>query len=207
MPTMQFGSGSGFQGRFCKKQLRYWMERLKGAPPQLELPTDRRGRPWKDSKGATLSFNLPASLSSRLKELGRREGATLFMAILQLISCSYSRWSWTARLVVDHRLQAQKQEVESLSVFLSHTWCRTDLTNIHSAADKLPGLPLNSVAPSRRPSSFNGSDKEAGKLKLSVAPLNLSTAGRGRSVGNSSCGGAPLSRSIQVTQLLLQNLP
>ncbi|MEV7231308.1 condensation domain-containing protein [Polymorphospora sp. NPDC051019] len=63
-------------------QVRYWHERLAGAPAQLELPTDhpRPARPT--YRSARVARTLPADLGVRLRELSRGEGVPLFPALL-----------------------------------------------------------------------------------------------------------------------------
>jgi amino acid adenylation domain-containing protein/non-ribosomal peptide synthase protein (TIGR01720 family) len=74
-------------------QLAWWRARLQGAPPLLELPTDHP-RPAAAAGGAGVrEFVLPAELSERLRELGRREGATLFMTLLAALQALLGRIS------------------------------------------------------------------------------------------------------------------
>ena len=71
-------------GEVLERQLAYWRERLAGAPPVLELPTDRPRPAVQSFRGAarvTLARSA-SSLAARLGPLGRREGATLFMVLL-----------------------------------------------------------------------------------------------------------------------------
>jgi amino acid adenylation domain-containing protein len=63
-------------------QLGYWKKQLDGAPTVLGVPTDYPRPPLQDFTGATESFALPAKLSEALRELSRREGATLYMTLL-----------------------------------------------------------------------------------------------------------------------------
>ena len=74
---------AGSPGEALEPQLAYWRERLAGAPPPLELPTDRP-RPAvqaarRRAPAATWRPELAAALARRSP---RREGATLFMALL-----------------------------------------------------------------------------------------------------------------------------
>ena len=56
---------------------------------------------------------------------------------------------------------------------------------------------MNSVAPSAWPSAFAASDRRGGRVRLTVAPRNVWTVGRGRSVGTSSIGGLSWSCRLQ----------
>jgi amino acid adenylation domain-containing protein len=73
------------------RQLKYWTHQLAGAPPLLELPTDRP-RPARQSfRGAIVRKVLPAELLERLRALGEREGTTLYMTLLAAFSVLLSR--------------------------------------------------------------------------------------------------------------------
>ncbi len=69
-------------GAVLEAELAYWKGQLRGMPPALELPTDRPRPPAQSFRGAALAFSLPADLSAKLEELARREGVTLYMALL-----------------------------------------------------------------------------------------------------------------------------
>lgn len=70
------------QGEVLKKQLDYWRQQFDDLPSALELPTDFP-RPAKQSfRGGREFISFDEKLSRELKELGQREGATLFMTLL-----------------------------------------------------------------------------------------------------------------------------
>lgn len=63
-------------------QLDYWRAQLAGAPDAIELPVDRP-RPARQSYwSGHVRVELAAQVGARLRELGRHEGATLFMTLL-----------------------------------------------------------------------------------------------------------------------------
>jgi amino acid adenylation domain-containing protein len=70
------------QGEVLERQLSYWREQLKGAPPVLELPIDRARSSAHIPIGASHEFVLSSELVSSMKELGRQEDVTLFMVLL-----------------------------------------------------------------------------------------------------------------------------
>jgi hypothetical protein len=70
------------QGEALDSQLAYWMHQLRDLPPILDLPTDRPRLPTSSSQGARRFIKLSKELTVALKELSRREGATLFMTLL-----------------------------------------------------------------------------------------------------------------------------
>jgi hypothetical protein len=69
-------------GEVLEGQLEYWRRQLAGAPPVLELPTDRPRPRVQSYRGASSQFRLSEELTAGLKELSRRSGVTLFMTLL-----------------------------------------------------------------------------------------------------------------------------
>ncbi|ADO68947.1 non-ribosomal peptide synthetase [Stigmatella aurantiaca] len=75
-------------------------QRLAGAPASLELPSDRP-RPGAPSfKGGVVRFPVDRALTARLKEMSRREGATLYMTLLTAYSAYLSRLSGMQDLII-----------------------------------------------------------------------------------------------------------
>ncbi len=75
-----------------EQQLAYWKPVLAELPVQ-DLPADRARPAQADSRGAWLSFEIDATLTRQLRELGRREGATLFMTLLAAFTVLLHRYS------------------------------------------------------------------------------------------------------------------
>lgn len=66
----------------ARDRLSWWVDRLTGSPVTLSLPLDRARPPVVSFNGATLTFRLPARLSTDLQTLCHRAGVTGFMATL-----------------------------------------------------------------------------------------------------------------------------
>jgi natural product biosynthesis luciferase-like monooxygenase protein/amino acid adenylation domain-containing protein/FkbM family methyltransferase len=80
------------QGALLEQQLGYWRTQLAHVAP-LELPLDHPRPLVQTFRGATYSFSLPDDLAGRLKDLGRRHHATLFMTMLAAFKALLARWS------------------------------------------------------------------------------------------------------------------
>lgn len=88
------------QGEVLEDQLRYWRDRLLGAPLNLPLPTDRPRPPVASFKGARLTFDLPTQLQGALERLAQQQGATLFMALLSAFQILLSRYTGQQDIVI-----------------------------------------------------------------------------------------------------------
>ena len=87
-------------GDTLAKQLAFWRDQLAGAPPVLALPTDRP-RPEKPTfAGALLRHTLPPELCAPLNALCRKEGVTLFMALLAIFQTLLARVANQQQVVV-----------------------------------------------------------------------------------------------------------
>src|SRR5262249_9544696 len=73
---------SWLEGEVLESELAFWRRYLEGAPPMLELPTDRPRPSTRSFRGAAVPFELSAELTRALVAFGRRENATLFMTLL-----------------------------------------------------------------------------------------------------------------------------
>ena len=69
-------------GAVLEGELAWWRERLAGARRTLSLPGDRPPAPVPAAAGAIHAFVLPLPVRDRLAASARRQGVTLFMALL-----------------------------------------------------------------------------------------------------------------------------
>jgi len=118
------------RGEVLQRQLDWWRERLGGAPPVLELPTDRARPAVASSRGGSLVFRVPAEITDGLRSLARREGATLYMVTHAALDLLLSRWSGQEDLVVGSPIAGRTQVgTEGLIGFFVNTLAlRIDLS-------------------------------------------------------------------------------
>ncbi len=76
-----------------ESQIQYWKAKLAGAPPYLDLPSSRPYPERRTAGGATVPVLLSAQLRNALAEVGRQEGATMFMVLLAIFAVLLHRQS------------------------------------------------------------------------------------------------------------------
>ena len=121
------------------EQLAYWERQLAGAPALLELPTDRPRPPQQTFRGAVVRGVLPLELLERVKALGERQGATLFMTLLTGFAVLLSRYSGQEDVVVASPVANRgRTELEGLiGLFVNTLALRVDLEGEPSFSELL----------------------------------------------------------------------
>jgi amino acid adenylation domain-containing protein len=112
-------------------QLRWWRETLAGLPPRLDLPADRprpAGLGTQGTRGAAVPVELSSSQS--LSALARREGASLFMAVLAAFEALLGRYAGREDVAVGVPLAGRnREEIEELiGFFVNPVVMRLDLS-------------------------------------------------------------------------------
>jgi amino acid adenylation domain-containing protein/non-ribosomal peptide synthase protein (TIGR01720 family) len=118
------------QGETLARQLAYWRRQLAGAPAVLSLPADRPRPAAHSFAGATREVALTPELSASLAALSRRQGVTLFMALLAGFKALLLRYTGEADLVLASPIAGRtRTETEELIGFFVNTLVlRTDLS-------------------------------------------------------------------------------
>src|SRR5215212_1454241 len=110
------------QGEKLEEQLSYWKAQLAGAPPLLELPTDRPRPKFKTFPGADVCLSFSKSLSEDITRLSRDEGVTLFMTLFAAFSSFLYRYSGQHDILVGTPIaNRNRAETESLIGFFINT--------------------------------------------------------------------------------------
>ena len=109
------------QGEVLNKLVAYWQKQLAGAPPLLDLPTDKPRPAVQSFRGAYERQTIPADLVDQLKRLSRSQGASLFMTCLAAFQLLLSRYSGQEDLVVGTDVANRTRvETESLIGFFTN---------------------------------------------------------------------------------------
>ena len=194
------------QGEELEARLAWWEERLAGLAP-LELATDRpRPAAW-SGRGATAAARLGATDGlAPLAILARREGATLFMALLAAFAALLGRYSGQEDVAVGSPVSGRdRRELEGLAgLFVNTLVLRADLAGepglrellrrvrgVAVAAQEHADLPFELLVDRLRPQRsldrnplFNvtftlhrpPAVRRAGSLTIAVEPLPTATA-------------------------------
>jgi amino acid adenylation domain-containing protein/non-ribosomal peptide synthase protein (TIGR01720 family) len=140
-PSLQYADFAAWQrgwlqGETLDAQLRYWRERLAGAPTRLALPVDRPWPALQSSHGARTSVALGAETTAALRELAREHGSTLFMVLVSGLAVLLARLTGEDDLLLGTPASGRvRPELDKLIGFFINTLVlRADLTGD-------PGIP------------------------------------------------------------------
>jgi amino acid adenylation domain-containing protein len=119
-----------FQGTELNNRLAYWKQRLIGAPPSLNLPSDHPRTPLENRRGGRQSVLLSNSLTENLESLSRKAGVTLFMTFLAAFQTLLHRLTNETDIIVGTPVAGRdRSETEGLiGLFLNSLPLRTDLS-------------------------------------------------------------------------------
>ncbi|HEV7767641.1 MAG TPA: amino acid adenylation domain-containing protein, partial [Thermoanaerobaculia bacterium] len=110
------------QGEVLAELREWWLAHLAGAPPVINLPTDRPRPAVQTFQGETQTKSLTPSLARTLTELGQRAGATLFMTLLAAWYVLLHRFSGEEEIVVGTPIAGRTHsELEPLIGFFVNT--------------------------------------------------------------------------------------
>ncbi|MBZ5508005.1 MAG: amino acid adenylation domain-containing protein [Acidobacteriia bacterium] len=103
------------------RQLAYWERQLADLVP-LALPTDHPRNEHNSARGATVTFVIPGTLTSRLKLLGLKEEATLFMVFLAAFKVLLGRYCSQNQIAVGTPVaNRERREIQGLIGFFANT--------------------------------------------------------------------------------------
>ncbi|WP_344979212.1 amino acid adenylation domain-containing protein [Streptosporangium fragile] len=109
-------------GGVREAQLAYWKERLREAPPSLDLPTDRPRPPVPRHVGEAFPLVLPPDLTRRLDEVSRAHGVTRFMTLLAAFQLVLGRHAGVRDVSVGTPVSGRtRPELEDLIGFFVNT--------------------------------------------------------------------------------------
>ena len=116
------------QDQTLEAQLGYWKEKLQELP-QLQLPKDHPRPPVQTFNGAGIPINIPAALTSKVKQLSQKQGVTLFITLLAVFKILLYRYSGQEQIAVGSPIaNRNRSEIEGLiGFFVNSLVMYTDL--------------------------------------------------------------------------------
>lgn len=105
-------------GAELERQVAYWKDKLNNAPEALEVPCDTPRPAQQTGEGDTAWMSIPTADTERLRDVGLREGATLFMTILTAWSTLLHRFTGQDDLLIGTPVRGRSvPELEKLMGF------------------------------------------------------------------------------------------
>jgi len=125
-----------------KRQVAYWKEQLAGAPPALELPTDRPRPAVQRHRGASEITLLPPELHEAVHAMAAAHGATMAMAMMAAIGLVLGRLAGQDDVVLGTPIAGRSRpETEPMiGLFLNTLAIRTRLPRGETFAGLLRGV-------------------------------------------------------------------
>ncbi|MCL4695426.1 MAG: AMP-binding protein, partial [Candidatus Hydrogenedentes bacterium] len=110
------------QGENLQRQLDYWTDHLRGAPPVLELPTDRPRPAIQTFTGGKETLRLDSACGEALEAMSRREDVTLFMTLFAAFDALLNRYTSQDDIVIGTPIaNRNRPEVENLIGYFANT--------------------------------------------------------------------------------------
>ena len=131
--------------------MQYWRKQLIGPLPSLQLPWSDPPPAIQTFVGAMHSVWLPLALSESLHELCRREGVTLFMALLGAFKALLYRYSGQEDILIGSNTAGRRYPgtEKLLGYFLNTVPLRTDLSGdptFRELLDRVRGVTLDALS-------------------------------------------------------------
>jgi amino acid adenylation domain-containing protein/non-ribosomal peptide synthase protein (TIGR01720 family) len=109
-------------GETLDAMVAFWRDQLAGLPPLLEVPTDRPRPAVMTHHGGHIPFAIDADLTRELRALSKREGCTLFMALMAGYATLLGRYSGQTDFAIGTTIANRtRAETEPLIGFFVNT--------------------------------------------------------------------------------------
>ena len=113
-----------------EKHLTYWLQQLDGAPPLLQLPTDRPRQSIKTNYGEAANLTIGADLTRQLKQVSQQHGVTLFTLLLTAFQVLLYRYTNQSDLCVGTTIANRDRRLLEplIGLLVNPVVIRTDLS-------------------------------------------------------------------------------
>jgi amino acid adenylation domain-containing protein len=116
----------------CQRE--YWRQQLAGLNPCISLRSDYPRCPVKSYRGALVEFAVPAGILAQLKNLGRKQGASMYMTLLAGFAVLVGHYSEDEELLIGSPFTNRpKAELEPIvGYFVNHLALRLGVRSSQS---------------------------------------------------------------------------
>jgi len=116
--------------KLAESQLPFWLERLSGELPVLEIPSDRRRPLTTSSEGKRIFVSIDGEFADRLRKLGREMGATLFNVLLAAFKTLLFRYTGVEDVLIGSNVANRPRQEFSTQIgfFVNNVLLRTDVS-------------------------------------------------------------------------------
>ncbi len=121
------------------QQIPYWLERLGGDLPILELPQDKPRPPAQTFNGKWIVADIDSEFAERLRKLSRETGTTLFVVLLSAFKALLLRYTGLDDILVGSNtaIRPQQEFASQIGFFVNNVVLRTDLSRDPTFAELL----------------------------------------------------------------------
>ena len=106
------------------RRMAHWRKLLAAPPSAIDLPTDRPRPVVQPFRGAVRTFEVSSELVARLRSLGQREGATLYMVMLSALKVLLHRLTGQTDLAIGTASSGRdRSELQACLASSSTRWC------------------------------------------------------------------------------------
>ncbi|MFJ9371534.1 amino acid adenylation domain-containing protein, partial [Nocardia sp. NPDC101769] len=121
------------------QQVSYWSDELAGLPDQIDLPSDRPRPAVASNAGGVHEFSIAAELLTKLNNLAREHGASLFMAVHAAFAALLARLSNGDDIAIGTAVAGRGEQVldDAIGMFVNTLVLRTAVDASTSFADLL----------------------------------------------------------------------
>jgi surfactin family lipopeptide synthetase A len=139
-------------GDAMESQFVYWQKQLAGKLPVLQWPNQGKRPSQQTYRGAMHAFQFPRELAHSLKDLGRRDGATLFMVLLAGLVELLHRDTGQEDIIVGTLAPSGRKQTEFqrlMGYFLNPVALRANLSgnpSFHSLIHQMRDITLGAIS-------------------------------------------------------------
>ncbi len=154
------------EGGLQDAQLAFWRRELEGAPASLDLPTDRARPPVQSFQGAHIHRKFSPDLLQAIRDVGQREGCTLFMTATALFAVFLHKLSGQDDIVIGTPIaNRNRTDLESIIGYFANTIAlRTPLHGDPTFQEVLTTVRTRAIA------ALTHQEVPFGKVVIEVSP-------------------------------------